>query len=260
MLLIGVVSLSRHGSYASPPVQSPTPQLIQTIGMVAVSSPMTLYSQPNAQSAIIEKLSWSFDVESVQESITESGAQNKLMSSQGLFTVFVPKYQLAMLPVLDEVNGWYQVQLPHMTGAMGWLPPSKSTTSLVTQPSSFVTWQELMFMYGKRFGFHWLSGVSPSQKSVHLRPEDDAPLAKITFIQGIRVLHVRGNWMLVELRDMGDERPIGWLRWRDDDGNLLIWPNFEMTKALYQSPSNPMNVEEIMDTHFDDRIKFPWQK
>jgi hypothetical protein len=84
---------------------------------------------------------------------------------------------------------------------------------------------------------------------VYLRPEETAPLAKVTFVQSIRMLHVRGNWMLVELRDLGEERPIGWLRWREDDGNFLLWPDFKSQKQVFQSPSNPMNIQKMLDNY-----------
>jgi hypothetical protein len=41
----------------------------------------------------------------------------------------------------------------------------------------------------------------------------------------MKVRHLRGNWLLVEALDFENNTPIGWIRWRDDDGNLMVFPN-----------------------------------
>ena len=38
---------------------------------------------------------------------------------------------------------------------------------------------------------------------------------------------LRGNWMLVTIVDIGNEPKVGWIKWRNEDGTLMIFPNID---------------------------------
>jgi hypothetical protein len=222
------------------PQYFPTPALTRSIGVVDLRSPVRFYEAPSFQAPLAEELHWP----NSQDALIQSLHHPTPMTAHDFFLSFVPNKGMAFLPAVDDTaNGWVKVRLPHLPEQDAWLaPPAEGDSALVD-------WSSFMRLYAKKYGFNWLNGISTEMKSVYLRPEETAPLAKVTFVQGVRVLHVRGNWLLVELRDLGEERPIGWMRWRNESGDLLVWPNFAEQKSLFQSPSNPMNVQKMLDKY-----------
>ncbi len=226
------------------PEQYPTPELRQVIGVSNVASPLRLYESPSLEASLVDELSWQSKGVKSNEVILQSQKQNRLLTAHHFFLNFVPERGIALLPVLDDTpDGWRQVQIPYGDYLTAWIPPQ------TTSDEGFLDWSSFMARYAKRYGFKWLKGVHEAQKTVYMRPEETAPLAKVTFVQSIKVLHVRGNWMLVELKDLGEEHPIGWLKWRTEQGDILLWPNFSEHRPLYQSPSNPMNIQKMLDKY-----------
>ena len=222
------------------PQQYPTQSLQQTVGVVAVQAPVSFYAEPATTAPIVEAFTWQNPAAKVAETTVFSEVTQQPVSANQLFLAFYPKYQLALLTVLDErPDGWLEVDLPTTQAGKAWLAPNANNTLYV--------WQDFIRGYAKNFGFQWLAGVPVYQRSVRLKPEDTAPLVPVTIVQGIKVLHVRGNWLLVELRDMGAEHPIGWLRWRDEAGNLMVWPNFSGQTNAFQAPSNPPDMSRLFD-------------
>jgi hypothetical protein len=220
------------------PQQYPTESLQQAVGVVAVQAPLTLYATPSTNAPTVEAFTWQRQATATENATVFSEITQQPVSANQLFLAFYPKYQLALLTVLDErPDGWLEVSLPTTEAGKAWLAPNPQNTVYV--------WQEFIRLYTKNFGFQWLAGVPAYQRSVRLKPEDTAPLVPVTIVQGIKVLHVRGNWMLVELRDMGAEHPIGWLRWRDEEGNLMVWPNFSGQTNAFQAPSNPPDMSRL---------------
>jgi hypothetical protein len=246
VLLIVVLFSSLSPTFFAPaawawvPQQYPTQSLQQAVGVVAVQAPLRLYEQPTLNAPVVDAFSWQNTTARTNGVTVFSETHQQPVSANELFLAFFPKYQLALLTVLDErPDGWLEVALPTVEVGKAWLAPNTQNTLYV--------WQDFMRLYGKNFGFQWLAGVPAYQRSVRLKPEDTAPLVPVTIVQGIKVLHVRGNWMLVELRDMGAEHPIGWLRWRDEAGNLMVWPNFGGQANTYQSPSNPPDMSRLFN-------------
>jgi len=74
-------------------------------------------------------------------------------------------------------------------------------------------------------GIYWLDGVAAYDRALRQNPDDGAKLVPMTVIKDMRVLHARGNWLLVEATDINRQRPIGWIRWRTDAGELLVFTN-----------------------------------
>lgn len=255
MVLGFVFSLNLQAS-ASPEAY-PTYDLTNTLGVVELRSPIALYKTPQAfTSNLQEVLHWDCK-EQGQWVYRQPSAQHEAFPSVGKETFLVHdcQRQQTLAMVVDEAeNGWLKLRLQGSSSnwageapAEGWLPPATAG-----QPSySVQTWLQFMRLYTQELGFHWLARVPETVRYVRMSPKDEAPLVTVTMVRGMRVLHVRGNWMMVELRDMGKEYPIGWLRWRDDAGNLLVWPNFEPSDAAnykYLAPANPPDIQHMYNT------------
>jgi hypothetical protein len=213
----------------------------------------TVYAQPNEASTEIGKFRWSRKTNSNALSFTTPDGTKRMVYADHVFFCFYPELDVAMMAVTgdDEQGGWVEVvydQSQHQTGWVRVKSTPKASVSDATgaggsdsnvtsqrlapldtgEPAHFgvyQTWQEFMKLNAKASGIYWLSGVSEYQRSVRSSDADDAKLLPITIIRQLKVKHVRGNWMLVEVLDFERNTPIGWVRWRDDNGNLMVFPN-----------------------------------
>lgn len=77
----------------------------------------------------------------------------------------------------------------------------------------FQSWEQFM----KLQTGHLLPGLQPQYYRLQQQP-DGKPLATLTPKQVVKLLKVENAWGMVVL----GQAQIGWLRWRDDDGRLLL--------------------------------------
>lgn len=207
----------------------------------------TVYSQPDEKSPVIAEYRWSRQsgIGDVAYTTPNGGPQGT--SAENVFICFYPGLDVAMMPVLSENGqGWAEVVYNQSTKKSGWvrLKPAatetdqtenksatanKETTATASaEPNHFgvyQTWLEFMKLNARTYGIYWLSGVSSYNRSLRTKNEDTATLLQVTLMRSIKVRFVRGNWLLVEALDFEHNTPIGWVRWRDDDGNLMVFPN-----------------------------------
>jgi hypothetical protein len=213
---------------------------------------ITVREAPRDDAPILDQLTWR------RGNTTDavfSTAKQLPISARNLFIAYYPSMDVALMAVVGEGgNGWAEViydQARHLTGWVRLAPsggqspaPDTSATSARVNASAplpkhfghFQTWQELMRLNARANGIYWLNGVSGYNRSVRTAPEDTAKFVPITVIKRMKVLHIRGNWMLVEVVDFNRETPMGWLRWRDDNGKLLAFPNFSGKTLLPAMP------------------------
>ncbi len=196
-----------------------------------------LYAEPDFSAEVLEAFQWQ---PSSQSYSVLSTLRNTPVAANHVFVSYFPTQDVAMLAVVgDNGAGWVKVIYDQAAKKEGWVPltpdTSVSSSSDVTnnarQPmpehfGKFQTWLDFMKYNTKAHGIYWLSGVSEYQRSVRTADKDEAAFLPLTIIRDLKVRHIRGNWLLVEVLDFERNTPIGWVRWRDDDGNLMIFPNF----------------------------------
>ena len=90
-------------------------------------------------------------------------------------------------------------------GREAWLNPARSDV--------FNTWDVFL---KDRVG-RLLPGLQKKYYQLYHRP-DKAVLAALTTGQFLKILQLENDWALV----LSDRNSLGWLRWRDEDGRLLI--------------------------------------
>jgi hypothetical protein len=188
--------------------------------------------------------------------------QEAFLPAKNLFIVFYPQADLAILPAISESeNGWVEVLVDQRQKKTAWVKstpiqqqvkPQTQQTDGVTPTTEvapataseelplgrYQTWQEFMRQYAKANGIFWLSGVPEYHRHIRQAPVDSAKMVNILIVRSLKVRHVRGNWMLVEAVDFNHSMPMGWLRWRDEEGRLLIFANFTGLKSTIYMTGN----------------------
>jgi hypothetical protein len=207
-------------------------------GVYFAPQTLKLYSKPDFTSKVLATYNWSTDNANTITRLPEGTP----VLAKSVFLAFYPSLKLALLPVLSENGlGWaevsvYQQGSKEATSQTAWVPlratvekdPKQSASLTYEAPHTgvFQPWLQFMRLNGKANGITWLQGVSPYNKSMRSAPEDKAKLVAVQMPRQPRVLHAKGSWLLMEVTDLGREHPIGWVRWRDDNGQLLAFPNF----------------------------------
>jgi hypothetical protein len=118
--------------------------------------------------------------------------------------VFGVQKNLIPLIVTARKGGWLKVCYDD-AGREAWLDPQRR--------GEFQPWDK--FMKGQIS--HLLPGLLKQYYQLYKEPERN-PLYILTPVQQFKVLKLDSDWVMV----MSDQKTIGWLRWRDEDGRLLV--------------------------------------
>ena len=118
--------------------------------------------------------------------------------------IFGSSSQTVPFIVMARKGKWLLVTYDD-AGREAWLAPGRQGT--FQKWDAFFKGQSLRMLPGlqKRFYQIWKEPGAEVMSSVTPR-------------QAFRVLRVEGDWLMV----MADQNNLGWLRWRDDDGRLLV--------------------------------------
>ena len=194
----------------------------------------TVYTEPRDNAPQVGEFRWSRQTQGNQVELVRPNGDHLEVYADRTFFCFYPELDVAMMAVTgDADNGWLEVVYDQAKHKTGWIKQSEAKalpklSSGEAVPSHFgvyQTWLEFMKLNSLASGIYWLSGVDEYQRSVRSSDNDMAKPIQITIIRERKVRHVRGNWLLVEVLDFEWNMPIGWVRWRDDDGNLMAFPN-----------------------------------
>lgn len=121
-------------------------------------------------------------------------------------------YYLFDLAVRNKRGGWLEVIVDDQTNETLWL-----------QESKIVRFEDWLHSMKNSFA---VGRITPKANPLHTKP--DANAKEITFAgyDCFKVEEMKGDWVKVTLQDHCSDAPkqsvSGWLRWRDENGCLLV--------------------------------------
>jgi hypothetical protein len=118
--------------------------------------------------------------------------------------IFGTSPTIAPLIVTGRKGPWLRV-VHDDAGREAWLNPSRAAV--------FQSWDYFLKDHISRL----LPGLQKKYYQFYQQP-DKAVLASLTTGQFLKVLSLDNDWAMV----LSDQNSLGWLRWRDEDGRLLI--------------------------------------
>lgn len=260
-MIMAPADVARHGlapaaAQAGTPGFSPQTYksgVIYGNGVYFAPYAFTVYREPDSHAESVGTFQWRHGDDGNHVTVTLPGGDRYSVSAGHPFLSFYPGMDIAMMAVVGENGqGWAEVVYDQSARKTGWVqlapePASRRAESAGATPSgsmdsakpptdtpahfgAYQTWLEFMRLNAKTGGVYWLSGVREYNRSVRMSDADDAKMIPVTIIRDLKVKHVRGNWLLVEVLDFERNRPLGWVRWRDDEGNLMVFPNLSGRK------------------------------
>ena len=82
--------------------------------------------------------------------------------------------------------------------------------------------------YGRKYGLTYLSGTPETSKSLYGSTEENSKIiASVTLAKAIKLTSISGNWVLAIIYDIDHSQKIGWLKWRETNGKVYLFPNIK---------------------------------
>ena len=181
-------------------------------GFLQMDKTFTIYEEPQEKAKILAK------AVILDEKAEING--EKLYPAQ-VFSVFVPKNNYMFCYVMDEDNGYYKIIYDKKNGLMGWVKPEK--------PEDFWTLKEFYTYFGKKNSLYYLKDVDIHTRNLRSAPSDTAQaICGFNVAKNIKLVLIKGNWALVSIIDYEGTVPkTGFIKWRDADGTVLLFPKME---------------------------------
>lgn len=182
-----------------------------TIGVYQVSHSIKIYKEPNENSQLLVNVSWnSKDYECLNT------------SASSLFLVFLPAKDLGFIQVVDENENedWLKVIYNRNDNTTGWIKKEDDFR--------FLPWRIFYSWYGHKYGLYYLKDSPDNTKAIYGSTADDAKIiGRITMPQTVNVTSIRGNWALIGAFDIDRIQKIGWIKWRDINGQIYLFPDIK---------------------------------
>ncbi len=182
------------------------------IGVLNVPKSYKVYKYPYFDSVVIREVNY--------ENIKRSAIVNTVDMRKISYIAYVPSSNIALLTVdLNPGNDWYSVYINQSTGETGWI--------YIEDENAFMTYRTLFYKYGKKYGVRMFNDLSKDEKVLYSKEDKSSKiLENLTYPKHINFTVIRGNWMLAVVNDMTEHAKVGWFNWRNDDGTLNMFPNF----------------------------------
>ena len=176
------------------------------IGMYQTGENITIFSHPEANSKVVKKIDFSYNLETMPDNV---------------FAVLINEKKLGFLYVSDiGDDGWVEVIYDRATGAKGWV--------LTEDRLQFLPWLNFYNMYGRKYGLRFMKDSPDELEILKAKSEDlSQTVSTLRYVKQIRVTAIRGNWALVSVVDLDKTPKMGYLRWRGDDGTIYAFPNIK---------------------------------
>lgn len=180
---------------------------VNSFGVYQISErSMTLYSQPDADSKVVKKISWNDECTDVEG-----------LDLSNLFVLYLPDRNLSLLTVVDETDDWVKVIYNEKTMESGWLKKD--------DPYKFMPWGVFYNIYGKKYGLYQLKGAPESSNSIRVSADNMAQeVGTLNMPKKIILNVIKGNWALVSVADLDKYPKTGFVRWRGDKGEKYYFP------------------------------------
>ncbi|HNW26452.1 MAG TPA: hypothetical protein PLG15_04710 [Candidatus Gastranaerophilaceae bacterium] len=177
-----------------------------SIGVYQASHEIKIYKEPNEKSPLLLSVTWD-----------SKNFNSPDISASNLFVVFLPKKDLAFFLVTDENENWVQVIFNRNNSQTGWI---KKDDEL-----KFLNWRTFFNNYGRKYGVYYLKDAPEESKTIYSSSDNNGQvLGRIKLPEVIKLTTTKGNWILISVYDIEKIQKIGWIQWRNTNGEIHLFP------------------------------------
>lgn len=145
------------------------------------------------------------------------------ITSPSLEETFIATYNdknIYMLPVKEDNDEWYQVCYNQRKQLFGWVKKSDDI--------DFIPWNAFFNFYGRKYGVYLFRNVDEKYKKLYASPDLNSNVTDtFNFPKHISLWLMNGDWMLVKVLTYDGQTKTGWIKWRLEDGSIIMFPKFE---------------------------------
>ncbi len=217
LLVFFVLASSFLQAFADYIPQSPDSIKHYGIGVVRINKVINIYQEKDENSEIVQKIYWD----------NYKNYNNLLkIPEYKTFVVFYPKADYAFLSVEDddtveneeeESTNWYLVCYDQENKLYGWVKEGES--------AKFYSWKDFIMFFGRKNGIILFD--NGEEKKLYAKPDENSQVVdEWKYAKYIEPWFISGNWLMVKVTDYDNKQKTGYIRWRTEDGKLLLFVKF----------------------------------
>lgn len=184
------------------------------IGVIEFTKNVEIFEKPDFQSKKLVTL----ELKEIKSNLTIMDAP--IEAHQYFFAKTSDKSKGFLIVTDDNEQGWYEVCYLQKKDLRGWVK---------AMPDQFKTWRNFELFWGKKNDVYFFKDVPSEERKLYAqpfeKPEDKKLVDGYDHAFKIKPVIIKGNWMLVRVLDVLNKEKIGYVRWRENDGRILIFPN-----------------------------------
>lgn len=181
----------------------------ESVGLYQLDKNLKVYSKPDLTSKVV-----------YERSIDYSAIVN--IKKDTTLAISVPKKELGYLYVTDvsDDEDWVEVIYDKSELKKGWV--------LKSDIFQFLPWMNFLNSYGRKYGLIKLTSSDKSVKKIYSNPDDNAQvLGELNRPKSIKLISIEGEWMLTTVLDNSGNIITGYIKWRNDLGQIYLFPNIQ---------------------------------
>lgn len=178
-------------------------------GVYLPDNKFVIYESDDDKSPILEKVTYdNFEVKSSPDK----------MSYRQLFAAYDDNKNTAVMFATDETDEFVKVVYNQSENKQGWIKKGSD--------DQILSYVQFLNKFGRKNGIMFLYGTPETIKNMKTAPSEEAQdvQAKVYSPKLIKLQMISGNWMMIKLTDYDGTSSIGWIKWRDSDGNIFVFP------------------------------------
>lgn len=174
-----------------------------SVGVYQATNSFKVFENPDEKSKILVEGSFDYKNYSCPISMSE------------MFVVFVQLKELAFFQVVDEEEDFYEIT--YCNGKRGWIKKEDA--------GRFLNWRAFYNLYGKKYGLYYMKDAPENTKQLHSAGDAASQVvSRINLASMVKLTAVKGNWAVVSIMDLDKVTKIGYIQWRNSNGEIYLFP------------------------------------
>lgn len=183
------------------------------IGLIALKGDVPIYEMSDLKSPLAAFIK----LEKNKVTIKERGVKNPEITNT--FVAYSKENGLALLSVEIDDDDWFYICYDQKRKLFGWVKKNENI--------DFMYWEDFLNLYGRKRGVYIFNNTPDIYKRLYSQEKEESTMVdSFNFPKHIALWLIKGNWMLVKITTYDGLTKTGWMRWRTENGAVMVFPDF----------------------------------